>query len=911
MSIRIKLIATYLLVALVPLLFLGAITFHNYRDSLESTRISQLRDITAYKADHIGDMFSGLDADIQIAQSFYNIKTNLPVLSAMAGNPTGPEFVASKKMLDGQLRPMARVKGLYDILLTNPSGKIVYASNPAHWAKHFRDRLPGPSQKSFEEGKKRVYFSDIFVSIVEGNKPVMLVSAPVADFKGAFAGVVAFSVDMAPVYGLVQDATGLGKTGETVLGKKDGGEVIFLNPLKNDPRAALERRLSFREKFGKPIQEAVQGRAGSGRLNDYRGVEVIAAWRTIPVIGWGIVAKIDSEEAFAEARHIGHFVVLIMAVLILLCGLMAFFIAHSISDPIKKLSKGAAVIGGGNLDYKVGTGSKDEIGQLSRAFDAMTESLKKTTASRDALNEEIYERKQAERLLESERDNLRNIFDGVSVGMLLLDEKGAIMRVNNAITNWLGKKPEEIFGVQPGNALGCIHVMNNSAICGHTIACRDCSIREAFELVLRSGEPVSGLEAPAEFFSGGGQVKLWFEINANPLVIDGKKYVLLALNDISGRKRAEKEKERFFKELQENEDRLKKAQEISHLGSWELDVIGNRLSWSDEVYRIFGLKPQEFAATYEDFLEAIHPDDRAAVDAAYSGSLRAGRDSYEIEHRVVRRATGEVRVVHERCAHIRNAAGVIVRSVGMVHDITERKKMEEGLKRSNESLEQFAYVASHDLQEPLRMMASYSELLERRYKKKLDSDADEFINYIVDGAKRLQKLINDLLTYSRIGRAGKEVSGELDCNAILGRVLGGMKPAVEESGAVVTNDPLPALTGNESNFSQLFQNLIGNAIKFRGAEPPRVHIGAQRQGGAWLFSVKDNIGIEPQYKDRIFLIFQRLHGRGEYPGTGIGLSICKKIVETYGGRIWLESEPGKGSVFYFTIPEKGELKNDK
>jgi len=162
-----------------------------------------------------------------------------------------------------------------------------------------------------------------------------------------------------------------------------------------------------------------------------------------------------------------------------------------------------------------------------------------------------------------------------------------------------------------------------------------------------------------------------------------------------------------------------------------------------------------------------------------------------------------------------------------------------------------------------------------------------------------------------LGRTGKTMS-ELDCNSILGRVLSSMKTATEESGAIVTNDPLPTLTGNESNFIQLFQNLIGNAVKFRGVEPPRVHIGAKKNGGDWLFSVKDNgIGIEPQYKDRIFLIFQRLHARSEYPGTGIGLSICKKIVETHGGRIWLESESGKGSTFNFTIPAKGELENDQ
>ena len=201
------------------------------------------------------------------------------------------------------------------------------------------------------------------------------------------------------------------------------------------------------------------------------------------------------------------------------------------------------------------------------------------------------------------------------------------------------------------------------------------------------------------------------------------------------------------------------------------------------------------------------------------------------------------------------------------------------------------------------MVASYTQLLAQHYENQLDDKARMYIRYAVDGAVRMQTLINDLLAYSRVGRTDK-AEGEVDCNSVLDRVLGGMRTAIEETGAVVTRGQLPVLTGNESNFVQLFQNLVGNGIKFHGATPPRIQVKAVKQGGNWLFTVEDNgIGLEAQYKDRIFVIFQRLHGRGAYPGTGIGLAICKKIVETRGGRIWVESEPGRGSVFNFTIPE--------
>lgn len=243
------------------------------------------------------------------------------------------------------------------------------------------------------------------------------------------------------------------------------------------------------------------------------------------------------------------------------------------------------------------------------------------------------------------------------------------------------------------------------------------------------------------------------------------------------------------------------------------------------------------------------------------------------------------------------------KNVDLFHEVAERKLAEEKLARSNKELEHFAYIASHDLQEPLRMIGSFLQLLSLEYGDRLDDDGREYVRFAVDGAARMRELIDDLLTYSRVDRKGKPFL-PTDMEEVLDRVLLDLGHAVAETGAVVTHDSLPVIRADALQMMQLLQNLVKNAIKFRGEAEPRVHVSAAPGDGEWVFSVKDNgIGIDPRYREKIFVIFQRLHTRDEYPGTGIGLAVCQRIVERHGGRIWVESEPGAGATFLFAIPE--------
>jgi signal transduction histidine kinase len=386
----------FLVFVSVPSLFISVLTFTNYKNSLETNRLSDLQNIAAFKADRIETFFAGLKANIEVAQGYYNVKKNLPILNRLAHDPDDAEYRAARQTLDKQLQHMQPLLHLSDIMLVNPQGEVVYSSNLRHMKTDFLHLLPDPQQKAFEKGGKEIYFSDIFMNKAEEDVPGMLITAPVFGSDDAFIGVIAFEVDLNSVYTIIHDVSGLGTTGEVLVGKKAGNNVLYLNPLRHDRTVVLNKSVSMGGALGGPIQEAVQGRNGAGQLIDYRGKKVIAAWRYLPSLDWGMVAKIDVEEAFADEIKLRNLVTIILVVVLVLSGIIASSIARSISGPIKALSKGAEIVGSGNLDYKVATDLKDEIGQLSRTFDKMTRDLKMITASRDDLNEEIAERKRAE-----------------------------------------------------------------------------------------------------------------------------------------------------------------------------------------------------------------------------------------------------------------------------------------------------------------------------------------------------------------------------------------------------------------------------------------------------------------------------------------------------------------------------------
>ena len=663
-----KLALSFAVVALVPLALAGYVTYRvagtalrqDVLNGLLAVTQSRARSIEAYALERRRDV-AVLSQDPVIARAIQSY--------ADASQKRGIDS-AEYREVDREFRPFLtyyQEAGYWDILLISAVGDVVFSV--AKEVDLGTNLLRGPYldselAKAFDRANTllETELSD-FRHYAPSGRPAAFVAAPVLR-HGSVVGVVALQMSTGEIYEHARDYTGLGATGETILANRREGQVVFVTPIRHDPNAAFKRTIQMGSLAGRPIQEALQARKGHGLSVDYRGKRVLAAWQYLPSFRWGMVVKMDVEEAYAPITRLrGSWLMLGLLASILVVAL-AWLLARSIAVPLVRLTDMAGRIADGDLAARSDVRSADEVGQLSDAFNRMAVDLKRSTDE-----------------LAQHRDRLAELVE----------------------------------------------------------------------------------ERTAELRSANKQLEL----------------------EIAVRKSAEE----------------------------------------------------------------------------------------SLEHTL------------------------------------------EALKLSHTELEQFAYIGSHDLQEPLRMVTSYVQLLERRYKDQLDADANDFIGFAVEGATRMQRMIHDMLDFLAVTSHGKPFE-RTDSQAAFDEAMKGIQAKVEESGATVTHDPLPPVMADGEQFRQLFQHLIGNAIKYRGEASLRVHVSVREASSAESqalvenpkppmvqFGVRDNgIGMHQRYADLIFKLFQRLHTRDQYSGTGIGLSLSKRIVDRHGGRIWVESELGKGSTFFFTIP---------
>jgi PAS domain S-box-containing protein len=497
---------------------------------------------------------------------------------------------------------------------------------------------------------------------------------------------------------------------------------------------------------------------------------------------------------------------------------------------------------------------------------------------------DITARKAAEAALRESEERFRLTFELAGSGIAHVDMDGRFLRVNPSLCDLLGYAEPELIGRS-------VKEVSHPDDRDRTDVERD---------RMRAGLTRS-FEMEKRYVRKDGRV-VWVDLTATVVRdLHGRPVHDIAIfDDITERKKLDDA-------LRDKTEVLQLGQSAAHMIILDYDVRRDHMEWSDSPEWLRG--PLPASGHYPVFKDQVHAEDRARFVEARAHSIATLKPA-SVEFRVVR-TDGRVLWVLARQKVMPGESGTAARMLVAMIDITERKEAEAELRRahdelarSNAELEQFAYVASHDLQEPLRMVSSYTQLLGRRYGDRLDGDAQEFMGYIVDGATRMKQLIEDLLAYSRVGTRGREMK-RMPVDAALRRALLNLRGAVEEAGASVSYDNLPEVTGDEMQLAQLFQNLIGNALKFRSASVPRIHVSCVQKEREHEFAVRDNgIGIDPQYFERIFMVFQRLHTKAEYPGTGIGLAICKKVVERHGGRLWVDSRPGEGATFHFTLPRE-------
>ncbi|AHG05000.1 histidine kinase [Halobacterium sp. DL1] len=530
--------------------------------------------------------------------------------------------------------------------------------------------------------------------------------------------------------------------------------------------------------------------------------------------------------------------------------------------PIFLVSDDPNIVGNGLL--LTGLGSLAGFGAGTYDARAKTRQLE--------LQETVDQLETSNERLERHQQYTDDILDAIDDVFYVLDENGALLRWNKSLSEVSGYTDEEISAMTAADFF--------------TDSDRDTALA-----AVRNGLESDSVDVELELRTKDGDT-IPFEFVGSTLENTSEDPILAGIGrDVTNRVEREQEVQRV-------RERMEYALNATDSVVWDWNVEDNQASFYPSAESLYGTTVE----TWEDFIGVIHPEDRQKAQEAIENALETGEPKHE-EIRIVR--DGDVRWIEAPGYPVQDDNGPTL-MIGVARDITERKTYERKLEESNERLEQFAYAASHDLQEPLRMVSSYLQLIEDRSDEELTEETEEFLEFAVDGADRMRDMIDGLLAYSGVETQG-EAFKPVDLNKVIGEARDDLEMRITESDADVTIEELPRVVGDEHQLRQVFQNLLSNAIEYSGNEPPRVNISATQNSSMWEISVQDEgIGIEPEEHDRIFEVFQRLQSRDNYGGSGIGLALCERIIERHGGEIRVESEPGEGATFSFTLPAEDE-----
>jgi len=854
----VRLALLFVLLGIAPLLILGQFAYQRSQSALLEEAKSHLSSVALLKEDALLEWIEGNLALLEsVATRPLVGELSLQIVTTARGTPgwaTAYELLATSHLAPNIMA------GIEALSILHPESGQILASTERIIEGRFRE-----SEEYFLRGQEASYVDHVRYNVAAEGLALHL-STPIRSSTGELIAVLSAHVDLGEMERIVQLTSGSHESQDIYLINES---ALFVTEPRFGEGFALRRMLST-----EGARAVLLGEVGAAEYLDYRDSEVVGAYRWIGPLSMGLLVETDRGEVLSPMRTLGVTMILGEIIASLVVLVVAVLLAQQVVRPIRRLIAGTEAIGAGDLSHQIALRQRDEFGQLATAFNRMTENLQSVTASRDDLDREVKARAAAEERLRQQWEATKLILDGIPHVIYVTDPATyEVLFVNKYFCDLLGADPVGKL---------CYEVFQ-----GFEAPCEFCTN----DIILQTGKPHTW-----EYF--------------NPIL---ERHFLITDRIISwsDRPQARLELAMDVTERKTLELEMLRAKEIadSVIESlpgvfYHISTEGRFVRWNHMFTEVTGYTDAEMASMSPTDLFLGGDKDRVAGEIARV--FEEGQSSVTADL---------VAKDGARTAYYFTGMRMIIDDepslIGVGTDISEISRIEsqlrsslDELERSNKELEQFAYVASHDLQEPLRMVASYTQLLEKRYKDQLDDDAKDFIHYAVDGANRMQRLINDLLAFSRVQTKGKAFE-RVDLSSILGSARKNVSTALDESRGIITNDELPMASVDEGQMLSVFQNLLSNAIKFRGDEAPRIHVGLSDQEDEWEITVKDNgIGIDPQFHDRVFVIFQRLHGRDEYSGTGIGLSLCKRIVERHGGRMWVESALGSGTTFHFTLPKQ-------
>jgi PAS domain S-box-containing protein len=887
MTIRKKMILILLGSSVIPLCIVAILGYYHARKTLESVRMEGLRSIAVLKAEQIEDFFNHHKKHIIVAQQRPTLKKNAALLAGLSGDFTSPAYQAIREELDQALKTYQPVYNFINIMLVNPQGRIVYVLNRSVAPELLDHFLPDLWEGAVNDPENGIQFSDIFTGKFLANTFSMFAITPIQSFANQYVGAAVFEIDMAPIYRLIQDTTGLGVTGETMIARKMGDGALFLNPLRHDPNAALQRKVVFGDKRAITIQQSLTGRDGIGVSIDYRGKKVIAAWRYLPSLHWGMVAKIDASEAFEPVAALRGFVIILLVVVLIIELFLSVMVSKSISDPIRSLMAGTEAVGAGDLDYKVGTSAEDEIGQLGSAFDQMTQKLKRITASRDELDSEVKARKKAEKALQKSMEQLARRVNELDC---LYEISRLAQRRNLPLDTIL----QEIVDLIPS-------AMKYPAITGARIQTdgRTYKTRNFKETGWMLAQGIHVLEKKI------GTLVVC-HIKEPPASEEGaflkeERDLITAVAERIGKIIERREAQVA---LIESETRFRQLVENSLIG---ISIIqdGRIFYQNPEQERLLGRLPRRII--FED-IENIHHDDIGKVAQFYQ-NLIAGQWQYtDTEFRFYpsgkKGNPADMRWVHCRASRIEYEGKDAI--LLNIDEVTRAKRLENLLRIQDKmsSLGRVAAGIAHEIRNPLSGINIYLNTLKKLYHKDGNEEkVGQILDQLQSASRKIESVIRRVMDFTKSSEPQLSL---IDINGPIEEAINLSAVSLRKRNIKIEknlSENLPPCYLDAQLIEQVMLNLITNAAEaLKDKEERKIIVVTST-------AVKDQIqvsvsdsgpGVPPESREIIFDPFYTTKNGS----SGIGLSLSHRIIADHGGSLTASAGELGGAEFRIEIPIK-------